>query len=72
MKSFIASTQQFEIKKVTEDWAILFHTLIKICFARSLNSAANVFVVVGCAISRCLSTTPHPMNRAWGWYTFVH
>ena len=27
---------------------------------------------VGCAISRCLSTTPHPMNRATGNILLVH
>ena len=31
----------------------------------------NVFFV-GCAISRCLSTTPHPMNRARGSILLVH
>ena len=30
------------------------------------------FFFVGCAISRCLSTTPHPMNRAGGSILLVH
>ena len=31
--------------------------------------SVKYFFFVGWAISRCLSTTPHPINRARGWYT---
>ena len=60
--------QQIQFWDIENDLFLLFSKLQQGYPTWNGNLQQDSFFV-GWAISRCLSTTPHPINRARGWYT---